>query len=109
MVILSDSVSHPGHTVTTRTPHEKFVQHFGKPLYRDHQLANAVEPYNGDGVTYDLSSDPGDHMPLDATECPSELRELAADVKVHPSEIPPLVGEFDTEAKARLQDLGHVE
>jgi arylsulfatase A-like enzyme len=108
-IALSDSVSHRGHTVTARTARHKFVQHFGEPLYRDHQLASAVEPFNGGGVTYDLRADPAEHLPLDPTESPAELRELATDVQVEPSDIPSLTGELDTEAKARLEDLGYVE
>ncbi|EMA48239.1 sulfatase-like hydrolase/transferase [Halococcus thailandensis] len=108
-IVLSDSVSHRGHTVTARTACHKFVRHFGEPLYHEHQLASAVEPFNGEGVTYDLRADPAEHLPLDATESPANLRELAADVHVHPSEIPSLTGELDTETKARLEDLGYVE
>jgi choline-sulfatase len=108
-IALSDSVSHRGHTVTARTACYKFVRHFGKPLYREHQLASVVEPFNGEGVTYDLHADPAEHLPLDATESPAELRELVADVQVQPSDISSLAGELDTEAKARLEDLGYVK
>ena len=108
-IALSDSVSHRGHTVTARTARHKFVRHFGEPLYREHQLASAVEPFNGEGVTYNLRADPAEHLPLNATESTSELRELTEDVQVEPSDIPPLAGELDTEAKARLEDLGYVE
>ncbi|EMA41373.1 arylsulfatase [Halococcus morrhuae DSM 1307] len=108
-VALSDSVSHRGHTVTARTARHKFVQHFGEPLYREHQLASAVEPFNSEGVTYDLRGDPAEHLPLDATESPAKLRELATDIQVEPSDISSLAGELDTEAKARLEDLGYTE
>jgi arylsulfatase A-like enzyme len=106
-VVLSDSVSHRGHTVAARTAEYKHIRHFGEPLYRDFQLS--VEPFNDDGTTYDLSAGPTEHLPLDATESPQELRELAADVQVEPAEIPSLDGELDTQAKERLQDLGYVE
>ena len=108
-IALSDSVSHRGHTVTARTARHKFVRHFGESLYREHQLASAVEPFNNEGVTYDLRADPPEHLPLDAVESPTEPRELVVDVQVKPSDIPSLAGELDTEAKARLQDLGYVE
>jgi arylsulfatase A-like enzyme len=108
-IALSDSVSHRGHTVTARTARHKFVRHFGKTLYREHQLASVVEPFNGEGVTYDIRADPAEHLPLDATESSFKLRELAADVQVDPTDIPSLAGELDTEAKARLEDLGYVE
>lgn len=108
-IALSDSVSPRGHTVTARTARHKFVRHFGEPLYRDHQLASAVEPFNGEGVTYDLRADPAEHLPLNAAESPTKLRELVADAHVEPSDIPSLAGELDTEAKARLEDLGYVE
>jgi len=108
-IALSDSVSHRGHTVTARTARHKFVQHFGEPLYREHRLASAVDPFNGEGVTYDLRADPAEHLPLDATDSPPELRELVNDVQVDPTDIPSLAGELDTEAKDRLKDLGYVE
>ncbi|EMA51720.1 sulfatase [Halococcus salifodinae DSM 8989] len=106
-VVLSDSVSHRGHTVAARTADYKHTRHFGEPLYRDFQLS--VEPFNGDGTTYDLSADPTEHLPLDATESPQELRDLATDVQIEPAEIPSLDGELDTQARERLQDLGYVE
>lgn len=108
-VVVSDSVSHRGHTVAARTAEYKFVRHFGEPLYREHRLWDAVEPFNGDGVTYRIRSDPSERVPLAPEEAPRELRELAETVCVEPSEIPSIEGEFDSTARERLRDLGYVE
>ena len=108
-VTVSDSVSHRGHTVTTRTTEYKFTRHFGEPLYREHRLSSAVEPFNGDGVVYHLQTDPSEQLPLASKEAPHELQELAEGVHVDSSEIPSLEGELDTVARERLHDLGYVE
>jgi arylsulfatase A-like enzyme len=108
-VVLSDSVSHRGHTVAARTADYKFIRHFGEPLYREHQLASAVEPFNGDGVAYHLPTDPAEHLPLAPETAPHELQTLAEDVQVEPAEIRSLDGELDTAARERLHDLGYVE
>ncbi len=108
-VVVSDSVSHRGHTVAARTAEYKFIKHFGKPLYREHQLSSAVEPFNDDGVAYHLHTDPSEHIPLAPEESSDELRELVEDVQIEPAEIPSLEGELDTSARERLHDLGYVE
>ncbi|WP_240145837.1 hypothetical protein [Halococcus salsus] len=100
-------MSHRDHTVAARIARHKFVRHFGEPLYHDHQLASAVEPFSGRHLR--PPPDPAEYLPFDATESPVELRELAADVQVASSDIPSLARELDTEAKARLEDLGYVE
>jgi arylsulfatase A-like enzyme len=108
-VVVSDSVSHRGHTVVTRTAEYKFVRHFGEPLYREHRLWDAVEPFNGDGVAYRIRSDPSEQVPLAPEEAPTELRELTDNAHVEPADVPSLEGEFDAAARERLHDLGYVE
>lgn len=108
-MVVSDSVSHRGHTVVARTADDKFVRHFGEPLYREHRLWNAVKPFNGDGATYHIRTDPTEQLPLTSAKAPHELRKLTEDVHIEPSEISSVEGEFDSTARERLRDLGYVE
>lgn len=98
--VVSDTLSESGHTVTLRDAGYKYIVHQGERLHSDLD-------YSESGVTYRVASDCGERVPLDASDAPDRLRNLAHERLTTPEMVPQLKGTLDRSTEEQLKDLGY--
>ncbi|SDK20034.1 hypothetical protein SAMN05216226_1414 [Halovenus aranensis] len=58
-------------------------------------------------VTYEISSDAGEHLPRPLADGPCELRDLIDELVIDPENHPSISGRLSEEVKSQLKELGY--
>ena len=96
-IILSDSISEDGHTVSVRSGDCKYTKHFGKET-----ASHWVQYKGGNPYMRGLVEGCTDKSRLE------DLKRVADDHQTNPRDIPSLSGEMDEKTLSTLKDLGYV-
>lgn len=108
-VVVSDSITRHGHTVSTRNDEFKLIKHFDSQTDTPERALGGLH----DEELCRIRSDRGEHIPIDSNCLPAHLLELANRIRAHIDEMTPMDDsssgdELGTERREQLQDLGYL-
>jgi len=108
-IVVSDSITRHGHTVSTRNGEFKLIKHYDSQTDTPERALGGLR----DEELYRIRSDRGEHIPIDANYAPADLLELANQIKTNVDEMVPVddsssSDELGTERREQLQDLGYL-
>lgn len=109
-IIVSDSISEYGHTVSVRDSENKYTKHFGETPQKHWVTNDSGEHwiFGGDGSNTRITTDRGESNPLSGDSAPAELRSRARQLATNPDDVTRIDGELDQSTRDRLQDLGYI-
>jgi len=108
-IIVSDSITQHGHTVSTRNSEFKLIKHYDSQTDTPERALGGLH----DEELYRIRSDRGEHIPIDANYVPADLLKFANRIRTHIDEMTPVDdlssgNELGTERQEQLQDLGYL-
>lgn len=109
-VVVSDSISEYGHTVSVRDSENKYTKHFGE-MPQKHWITNDHGKhwiFGGDGSNVHITTDRGEWNPCSGDTAPAKLKARARQLATDPSDMQRINGKLNQSAYDRLQDLGYV-